>query len=119
MKPAKILWQRKYEVCKRSYKILTEQVGFPSEDIIDPNIFAVATGIEEHARYGLDFIEATADINKIYATQKLAVKAIIFSAATNRCAKLCYSFIMRFRLVWIWNCECWSTRRLRGFTSGF
>src|SRR5262249_37199887 len=51
---------RKVEICTRSYKILTEQVGFPPEDIIfDPNIFAVATGIEEHNNYALDFINAT------------------------------------------------------------
>ncbi|ADZ69735.1 methionine synthase [Polymorphum gilvum] len=51
---------RKTEICARSYKLLTEQVGFPPEDIIfDPNIFAVATGIEEHDNYGVDFIEAT------------------------------------------------------------
>jgi len=51
---------RKVEICTRAYKILTEVVGFPPEDIIfDPNIFAVATGIEEHNNYGLDFIEAT------------------------------------------------------------
>jgi len=54
---------RKTEICTRAYKILTEQVGFPAEDIIfDPNIFAVATGIEEHNNYGVDFIEATRDI---------------------------------------------------------
>ncbi|MGY6274112.1 methionine synthase [Methylomonas sp. MgM2] len=52
--------QRKIEICTRAYKILTEQVGFPPEDIIfDPNIFAVATGIEEHNNYGVDVIEAT------------------------------------------------------------
>ncbi len=56
---------RKIEICTRAYKILTEQVGFPAEDIIfDPNIFAVATGIEEHNNYGMDFIEATAAIKK-------------------------------------------------------
>jgi 5-methyltetrahydrofolate--homocysteine methyltransferase len=50
---------RKSEICARAYKILTEQVGFPPEDIIfDPNVFAVATGIEEHNNYGVDFIEA-------------------------------------------------------------
>ena len=50
---------RKFEICKRAYKILTEQVGFAPEDIIfDPNIFAVATGIEEHNNYAVDFIEA-------------------------------------------------------------
>jgi 5-methyltetrahydrofolate--homocysteine methyltransferase len=57
--------ERKVEICARSYRILTEEVGFPAEDIIfDPNIFAVATGIEEHASYGLDFIEATRRIKE-------------------------------------------------------
>ncbi|CCG03563.1 methionine synthase [Blastococcus saxobsidens] len=52
--------ERRTQICRRAYDILVEQVGFPIEDIIfDPNIFAVATGIEEHANYGLDFIEAT------------------------------------------------------------
>src|SRR5678816_3094238 len=52
--------QRRTAVCERAYRILTEQVGFPPEDIIfDPNVFAVATGIEEHATYGHDFIEAS------------------------------------------------------------
>ncbi|MCW9047799.1 MAG: methionine synthase [Gammaproteobacteria bacterium] len=56
---------RKVEICTRAYKILTEEVGFPAEDIIfDPNIFAIATGIEEHNNYGLDFIEATNIIKK-------------------------------------------------------
>jgi len=51
---------RKFDICKRSYDILVNEVGFPPEDIIfDPNIFAVATGIEEHNNYGVDFIEAT------------------------------------------------------------
>jgi 5-methyltetrahydrofolate--homocysteine methyltransferase len=57
--------QRKVEICERAYRILTEQVGFPAEDIIfDPNIFAIATGIEEHNNYGVDFIEATREIKK-------------------------------------------------------
>jgi 5-methyltetrahydrofolate--homocysteine methyltransferase len=52
--------ERKVEICTRAYKLLTEKVGFPPEDIIfDPNIFAVATGIEEHNPYGVNFIEAT------------------------------------------------------------
>ena len=51
---------RRIEVSRTAYEILTEKVGYPAEDIIiDPNVFALATGIEEHARYGLDFIEAT------------------------------------------------------------
>ncbi|KHN57237.1 B12-dependent methionine synthase [Dickeya fangzhongdai] len=54
---------RKIEICRRAYQILTEEVGFPPEDIIfDPNIFAVATGIDEHNNYAVDFIEACADI---------------------------------------------------------
>ncbi len=56
---------RKIEICARSYRLLTERIGFPPEDIIfDPNIFAVATGIEEHNRYALDFIEAVREIKR-------------------------------------------------------
>lgn len=56
---------RKTEICKRAYDILVNRVGFPPEDVIfDPNIFAIATGIEEHNNYGVDFIEATRWIRK-------------------------------------------------------
>ena len=56
---------RKFEICKRSYDILTQQVGFAPEDIIfDPNVFAVATGIEEHNNYAVDFIKATGRIRR-------------------------------------------------------
>ncbi|NEG67048.1 methionine synthase [Pantoea agglomerans] len=56
---------RKIEICRRAYRILTEQVGFPPEDIIfDPNIFAVATGIDEHNNYAMDFIGACDDIKR-------------------------------------------------------
>lgn len=52
--------ERRKQICERAYRILVDEVGFPPEDIIfDPNVFAVATGIEEHASYGQDFIEAT------------------------------------------------------------
>ena len=55
--------ERKVSICERCYRLLTEQVGFPAEDIIfDPNIFAVATGIEEHNGYGVAFIQATREI---------------------------------------------------------
>ncbi|PCK86203.1 methionine synthase [Rhizobium sophoriradicis] len=58
-------YERKVEICTRAYKLLTEKIGFPPEDIIfDPNIFAVATGIEEHNNYGVDFIEATRTIRE-------------------------------------------------------
>jgi 5-methyltetrahydrofolate--homocysteine methyltransferase len=57
--------ERKVEICTRAYRILTEEVGFPAEDIIfDPNIFAIGTGIEEHAGYGVAFIEATRRIKE-------------------------------------------------------
>jgi len=57
--------ERKFEICKRAYDILTERVGFPPEDIVfDPTIFAVATGIEEHNNYAVEYIEATKRIKK-------------------------------------------------------
>ena len=57
--------ERKVDICTRAYKLLTEEIGFPPEDIVfDPNIFAVATGIEEHNNYGVDFVEATRQIRQ-------------------------------------------------------
>ncbi|MBF4425308.1 methionine synthase [Vibrio anguillarum] len=57
--------ERKLEICTKAYRILVDEVGFPAEDIIfDPNIFAVATGIDEHNNYAVDFIEAVADIKR-------------------------------------------------------
>ncbi len=57
--------ERKVEICARAYQLLTEEVGFPPEDIIfDPNIFAIGTGIEEHNNYAVDFIEAVKDIKE-------------------------------------------------------
>ncbi|HMB59231.1 MAG TPA: methionine synthase, partial [Xanthomonadales bacterium] len=65
--------ERRVAVCKRAWKILTEDVGFPPEDIIfDPNIFAVATGIAEHATYGVDFIEATREIKQACQGAKIS-----------------------------------------------
>lgn len=56
---------RKFEICQRSYQLLTQKIGFPPEDIIfDPNIFAVATGIDEHNNYAMDFINATRRIRQ-------------------------------------------------------
>lgn len=77
---------RKVAICERSYKVLTEQVGFAPEDIIfDPNIFAVATGIEEHANYGVDFIEATRLIKERlpYAMVSGGVSNVSFSFRGN------------------------------------
>lgn len=77
---------RKYEICERTYKVLTEKINFPPEDIIfDPNIFAVATGIEEHNNYAVDFIEATARIkeNLPHARVSGGVSNISFSFRGN------------------------------------
>jgi 5-methyltetrahydrofolate--homocysteine methyltransferase len=79
-------YKRKTEICKRSYDILVNKVGFPPEDIIfDPNIFAIATGIEEHNNYAVDFIEATAWIRKNlpYAKVSGGVSNVSFSFRGN------------------------------------
>jgi 5-methyltetrahydrofolate--homocysteine methyltransferase len=78
--------ERKVEICTRAYKILTEEVGFPPEDIIfDPNVFAVATGIEEHNGYGVAFIEATRIIRETlpYAHISGGVSNLSFSFRGN------------------------------------
>ena len=79
-------YKRKIDICKRSYDILVDKVGFPPEDIIfDPNIFAIATGIEEHNNYAVDFIEATAWIRKNlpYAKVSGGVSNVSFSFRGN------------------------------------
>ena len=78
--------QRKVEICHRAYKILTEQVGFDPQDIIfDPNVFAVATGLEEHNNYGVDFIEATREIKRLMPLTKVSggVSNLSFSFRGN------------------------------------
>src|SRR5205085_4586020 len=77
---------RKVEICQRAYRILVDQVGFPPEDIIfDPNIFAVATGIDEHNNYAVDFIEATRRIKERlpYARISGGVSNVSFSFRGN------------------------------------
>jgi 5-methyltetrahydrofolate--homocysteine methyltransferase len=77
---------RKVAICHRAYKILTEKVGFKPEDIIfDPNIFAVATGLEEHNNYGVDFIEATKEIKQLMPLTKVSggVSNLSFSFRGN------------------------------------
>ena len=65
--------ERKIEICHRAYKILTEQVGYHPQDIIfDPNIFAIATGMEEHNNYAVDFIEATREIKRLMPLTKIS-----------------------------------------------
>ena len=79
-------FERKTEICARAYKVLTEQVGFPPEDIIfDPNIFAIATGIEEHNNYAVDFINATRWIkdNLPHASISGGVSNVSFSFRGN------------------------------------
>ncbi|CAN5477229.1 hypothetical protein BH11BAC3_BH11BAC3_00120 [soil metagenome] len=78
--------ERKIEICHRAYKILTEQVGYHPQDIIfDPNIFAVATGIEEHNNYAVDFIEATREIKRLMPLTKVSggVSNVSFSFRGN------------------------------------
>ena len=79
-------FERKTQICKRSYDFLVNEVGFPPEDIVfDPNIFAVATGIEEHNNYAVDFIEATRWIkqNLPYAKVSGGVSNVSFSFRGN------------------------------------
>jgi 5-methyltetrahydrofolate--homocysteine methyltransferase len=78
--------KRKVEICHRAYKILTEQVGYAPQDIIfDPNVFAVATGLEEHNNYGVDFIEATKEIKALMPLTKISggVSNLSFSFRGN------------------------------------
>lgn len=78
--------QRRVDICKRAYTFLTEKAGYPPEDIIfDPNIFPVATGIEEHNSYGIDFIEATRQIKKLMPLAKVSggVSNVSFSFRGN------------------------------------
>jgi len=78
--------ERKVGICKRAYRILTREVGFPPEDIIfDPNVFAIATGIEEHDNYGVDFIEAVREISESlpYAKTSGGISNVSFSFRGN------------------------------------
>lgn len=83
-------FERKIEICARAYRLLTEEVDFPAEDIIfDPNIFAVGTGIDEHNNYAVDFIEATRWIkeNLPYAKISGGVSNVSFSFRGNNAAR--------------------------------
>ncbi|MFZ9035645.1 MAG: methionine synthase [Francisellaceae bacterium] len=78
--------KKRIEICRRAYSLLIDKIGFPAEDIIfDPNIFAVATGIEEHNRYGIDFIEATRRIKEACPFVKISggVSNVSFSFRGN------------------------------------
>ncbi|GIT40631.1 MAG: hypothetical protein Ct9H300mP9_4810 [Candidatus Neomarinimicrobiota bacterium] len=102
-------FERKVEICERAYKILTEQVGFPPEDIIfDPNIFAIATGIEEHNEYGRSYIDATRKIKEILPGVHVSggVSNLSFSfremiwKGERQCTPV--FFTMLFKQGWIW-----------------
>ena len=82
--------ERKIEICVRSYKVLTEKVSLPPQDIIfDPNIFAIATGIEEHNNYAVDYIEATREIRKRLAHAHISggVSNVSFSFRGNNAVR--------------------------------
>jgi 5-methyltetrahydrofolate--homocysteine methyltransferase len=82
--------ERKVEICARAYEILTQKVGFPPEDIIfDPNVFAIATGIEEHDNYGVDFIEAVREISQTLPHAKTSggISNVSFSFRGNEAVR--------------------------------
>jgi methionine synthase (B12-dependent) (EC 2.1.1.13) len=99
---------RKVEICTRAYHLLVEQVGFPPEDIIfDPNIFAVATGIDEHNNYAVDFINAVADIKQTLPHAMISGGSPMcrfrFEATTQSARPFMRCFcITASKMAWIW-----------------
>jgi 5-methyltetrahydrofolate--homocysteine methyltransferase len=94
--------ERKVEICKRAYKILTEQVGYAPQDIIfDPNIFAIATGIEEHNNYAVDFIEATREIKQLMPLTKVSggVSNVSFSFRGNEHVREAFHSVFLFHAI--------------------
>ena len=94
--------ERKVEICKRAYKILTEQVGYAPQDIIfDPNIFAIATGIEEHNNYAVDFIEATREIKQAMPLTKVSggVSNVSFSFRGNEHVREAFHSVFLFHAI--------------------
>lgn len=95
-------YARKVEICQLAYKILVEQVGFPPQDIIfDPNIFAIATGIEEHNNYAVDFIQATAEIKRTcpHAMISGGVSNVSFSFRGNNLVREAINAVFLFHAV--------------------
>ena len=101
-------YDRKIEICSRAYKILIEKVGFLGQDIIfDPNIFAVATGIEEHNEYALAFIDAAKTIKEKMPEVHVSggVSNLSFSFRGNNSVRESMHSIFLFMLLkqaWIW-----------------
>jgi len=94
--------ERKVEICHRAYKILTEQVGYAPQDIIfDPNIFAIATGIEEHNNYAVDFIEATREIKQLMPLTKVSggVSNVSFSFRGNEHVREAFHSVFLFHAI--------------------
>ncbi len=101
--------ERKVEICTRAYRILTEEVGFPPEDIIfDPNILTVATGMEEHNDYAVAFIEATRRIKAALpgaqGERGRQQHLVLLPRQQRRCARPCTrpSSTTRSRPGWTW-----------------
>jgi 5-methyltetrahydrofolate--homocysteine methyltransferase len=100
--------KKRFKYRHRAYKILTEKVGFDPQDIIfDPNIFAIATGLEEHNNYAVDFIEATKEIKELMPLTRISggVSNLSFSFVVMiMYVKPCilFSCFMRSKLEWIW-----------------
>ena len=95
-------FQRKIDICKRAYDLLTQRVGFPAEDIIfDPNIFAIATGIEEHNNYAVDYIEATRWIRQNLPHAKVSggVSNVSFSFRGNDPAREAIHTVFLFHAI--------------------
>lgn len=94
--------ERRKAICERAYRILVDRVGFPAEDIIfDPNVFAVATGIEEHATYGVDFIEATRWIKQNLPGAKVSggISNVSFSFRGNNAVREAIHAVFLFHAI--------------------
>src|SRR5690606_18540749 len=94
--------ERRKEICKRAYDILVDRVGFPAEDIVfDPNVFAVATGIEEHATYGLDFIEGARWIKQNLPGAKISgvMSTVSFSFRGNHTVREAIRAVFLFHAI--------------------
>src|SRR3977135_3482258 len=113
--------ERKVSICERAYKLLTEKVGFPPEDIVfDPNVFAVATGIEEHNGYGVAFIEATRQIRQTLPHAHISggVSNLSFSFRGNEPVREAMHAVFLYHAIQaVWNRALVNAARLRVYES--